>query len=282
MALRSEGLVQRRTVAVASSESQSPVKQNVSEEEDEKEHDKNVRLTLLEEVILVGLKDKEGYTSFWNDNISSGLRGAMLMELGFRGRISLDNMGMRKRNILSRRVTLKSEAPCGDILLDEALRHVKETDPPETCQSWIELLSGETWNPLKLRYQIRNVRERIAKNLVEKGVLTTEKQNFVVFDMTTHPLLDQSQKQLVIKKIQDTLLSRWVNNPQRIDKRALALVYLAHASEVLEHAFTSLSDEDYDLAMKRVRELLDLDPDAEAAKEGADELMWAVVASFFK
>ena len=39
-------------------------------------------------------------------------------------------------------VMLKSDAPCGDILLDEALRHVKETDPPETCQSWIELLSG--------------------------------------------------------------------------------------------------------------------------------------------
>ena len=141
---------------------------------------------------------------------------------------------------------------------------------------------GETWNPLKLRYQIRNVRERIAKNLVEKGVLTTEKQNFVVFDMTTHPLLDQTRKQLVIKKIQETLLSRWVNDPARMDKRALALIYLAQASEVLEQAFSSLSDEEYDLAMRRVRELLDLDPETEAAKEGADEVMWAVVASFFK
>ena len=147
---------------------------------------------------------------------------------------------------------------------------------------YIIIPSGETWNPLKLRYQIRNVRERIAKNLVEKGILTTEKQNFVVFDMTTHPLLDQCQKQGVIKKIQDTLLSRWINDPQRMDKRALALVYLAQASEVLEHAFSSLSDEDYDLAMKRVRELLDLDPDMEAVKDGADEVLWAVVASFFK
>jgi len=251
-------------------------------EEDYSPLDKDVRLTLLEEVILVGIKDKEGYTSFWNDNISSGLRGAMLIELALRGRITLDNTGMRKRSLLSRRVIMKNDTPCGDILLDEALRHVKETDPPETCQSWIELLSGETWNPLKLRYQIRNVRERIAKNLVEKGILTTEKQNFVVFDMTTHPLLDQCTKQSVIKKIQDTLLSRWINDPQRMDKRALALVYLAQASEVLEHAFSSLSDEDYDLAMKRVRELLDLDPDMEAIKEGADEVLWAVVASFFK
>ena len=59
--------------------------------------------------------------------------------------------------------------------------------PQENVQNWIELLSGETWNPLKLTYQLRNVRERLAKNLVEKGVLTTEKQNFLLFDMTHIP-----------------------------------------------------------------------------------------------
>lgn len=276
-----EGLVQRRAVG-NSSDTPSAVQNKLSDEEDDSKREKAPKLTLLEEVILIGLKDKEGYTSFWNDNISSGLRGAILMELGFRGRITLDNLGMRKRSLLNRRVMLSNDAPCGDILLDEALRHIKETEPQETCQSWIELLSGETWNPLKLRYQIRNVRERIAKNLVEKGILTTEKQNFVVFDMTTHPLMDQAQKQQIIRKIQDTLLTRWVNDPQRIDKRALGLVYLAHASEVLEQAFSCLSDDDYDLAMKRVRELLDLDPDVEASKEGADEVFWGVVASFFK
>ena len=42
------------------------------------------------------------------------------------------------------------------------------------------------------RYQLKNVRERLAKNLVEKGVLTTEKQNFLLFDMTTHPVTGQA------------------------------------------------------------------------------------------
>lgn len=32
--------------------------------------------------------------------------------------------------------------PTGDVLLDEALKHMKDTDPPETVQSWIEYLSG--------------------------------------------------------------------------------------------------------------------------------------------
>ena len=41
-----------------------------------------------------------------------------------------------------RKIILKSDTPTGDVLLDEALKHIKETDPPETIQSWIEYLSG--------------------------------------------------------------------------------------------------------------------------------------------
>lgn len=33
-------------------------------------------------------------------------------------------------------------------MLDEALKHIKETQPPETVQSWIELLSGEFFGVL--------------------------------------------------------------------------------------------------------------------------------------
>ncbi|XP_064127069.1 Golgi phosphoprotein 3 isoform X2 [Loxodonta africana] len=179
-------------------------------------------------------------------------------------------------------VICKSDAPTGDVLLDEALKHVKETQPPETVQNWIELLSGETWNPLKLHYQLRNVRERLAKNLVEKGVLTTEKQNFLLFDMTTHPLTNNNIKQRLIKKVQEAVLDKWVNDPHRMDKRLLALIYLAHASDVLENAFAPLLDEQYDLATKRVRQLLDLDPEVECLKANTNEVLWAVVAAFTK
>ena len=84
-----------------------------SEEPDSKEEDargkvtedddldsKETRLTLMEEVLLLGLKDREGYTSFWNDCISSGLRGCILIELGLRGRIELERAGMRLRYVL--------------------------------------------------------------------------------------------------------------------------------------------------------------------------------------
>ena len=67
----------------------------------------------------------------------------MMVELGLRGRIELEKTGMRRRGLLSRKVICKNPSPTGDVLLDEALKHIKETNPPDTVQSWVELLSGE-------------------------------------------------------------------------------------------------------------------------------------------
>lgn len=260
--------------------------------DEQRDESKETRLTLMEEILLLGLKDREGYTSFWNDCISSGLRGGILIELGLRNRIGLEKTGMRRRNLLSRNIVCKSDAPTGDVLLDEALKHIKETQPTEPIQSWIEYLSGETWNPMKLKYQLRNVRERLAKNLVEKGVCTTEKQNFLLFDMTVHPLVDSVSKQRLVRRVQEALLTRWVNDPHRMDPRMLSLIFLAHASDVLENAFGPLTDDDYEVAMKRVRSLLDLDferegdkgtdVDADDKTGGGNQIMWAVFSAFNK
>uniref|UniRef100_A0A8C5NNF0 Golgi phosphoprotein 3 like n=1 Tax=Junco hyemalis TaxID=40217 RepID=A0A8C5NNF0_JUNHY len=181
-----------------------------------------------------------------------------------------------------RTVLLKSDAPTGDVLLDETLRHIKATETAETVQTWIELLTGETWNPFKLQYQLRNVRERLAKALVEKGILTTEKQNFLLFDMTTHPVCNASEKQRLLKRLQESVLERWVNEPQRMERRTLALLVLAHASDVLENVFASLADDKYDVAMNRTKDLLDVDPEVEAAKGKGMEMIWAVLAAFNK
>jgi len=84
----------------------------------------------------------KGYTSFWNDSISSGLRGCILIELALRGRIELEKTGLRRRSLLNRKVICKSDTPTGDALLDEALKHIKGTQPAETVQTWIDYLSG--------------------------------------------------------------------------------------------------------------------------------------------
>ena len=91
-----------------------------------------------------------------------------------------------------------------------------------------------------------------------------------------------SRLKRLVKKVQESVLEKWVNDPQRMDRRVLALILLAHSSDVLENAFAPLPDEQFDLGMTRVRGLLELEPETESAKPNANELMWAVVAAFTK
>ena len=56
--------------------------------------------------------------------------------------------------------------------------------------------------------------------------------------------------------MQDSVLSKWVNDPHRMEKRQLSLLFLAHASDVLENAFAPLNDDDYDLGKTCIRLVL--------------------------
>ena len=103
--------------------------------------------------------------------------------------------------------------------------------------------------------------------------------------MTTHPLNDSTMKQKLIKRVQDSVLLRWTNDVNKIDKRLMSLLFLAHSSDVLENAFSPLKDEDYEVAMRRVKDLLNLDPEQESAKiqqTSSMEVIWAVVNAFNK
>ncbi|KAJ1677563.1 hypothetical protein EV182_005901, partial [Spiromyces aspiralis] len=121
-------------------------------------------LTLMEEILLLGLKDNEGYLSFWNDNLSYVLRACILMELALRKRIRIMKdayTGMV--DLMHRKVEVISTRSTGEVLLDEALKLMKREQ--RSVMSWIDLLSGETWNISKASYQLKQVRERLAKGL---------------------------------------------------------------------------------------------------------------------
>ena len=90
---------------------------------------------------------------------------------------------------------------------------------------------------LKIGYQLKQVRERIAKGLVDKGVLRTEKKSFVIFDMATHPLSDSHAKRTILQKVGDALLSR-DRNP---DKRTVALICATYAANLLDNVIVSMS-----------------------------------------
>ncbi|KAK9465845.1 Golgi phosphoprotein 3-domain-containing protein [Lipomyces arxii] len=229
------------------------------------ERAKQPRLTLMEEVLLMGLKDKQGYLSFWNDNISYALRGCIVLELAFRGRISMQRDPARRRLPLSDRlIEVIDERLTGEVLLDEALKLMKSSEKMSVA-AWIDLMSGETWNLMKIGYQLKQVRERLAKGLVDKGILRTEKRNFLLFDMATHPVSDNGAKDEIRRRTISILTARTVvlNASPLVPEdvpfrylRTVAMVCAAYAANVLENTLSTLSHDARDRAFGRVDELL--------------------------
>ncbi|ORX42728.1 Golgi phospho protein 3 [Hesseltinella vesiculosa] len=221
------------------------------------------RLTLMEEVLLLGLKDKQGYLSFWNDSISYALRGCIVMELAFRGRIAMVKDANRRKYPLSDRlIEVINDKLTGEVLLDEALKMMKVSDKMSVA-SWIDLMSGETWNVMKIGYQLKQVRERLAKGLVDKGILRTEKRNFLLFDMATHPVADTAVKTNLVKLVCTMLTSRM--SPQSIETatnipfaylRAVSMICAAYAANVLENALLFLEPDSREQAFSKVDELM--------------------------
>lgn len=229
------------------------------------ERSKQPKLTLMEEVLLLGLKDKQGYLSFWNDNISYALRGCIVVELAFRGRISMQKDPSRRRFPLPDRVIeVIDDTLTGEVLLDEALKMMKASEKM-SVSSWIDLMSGETWNLMKIGYQLKQVRERLAKGLVDKGILRTEKRNFLLFDMATHPVADGGAKEEIRRRVRNVLTQRtvvlpasqWL--PENLEfrySRTIAMVCAAYAANVLENALSTLGHEARERAFAQTDELL--------------------------
>jgi len=125
--------------------------------------------------------------------------------------------------------------------------------------------AGETWNLMKIGYQLKQVRERLAKGLVDKGILRTEKRNFLLFDMATHPVVDSGAKEEIRRRVRNVLTQRTVvlNNSQFLPEnlefryiRTIAMVCAAYAANVLENALSTLGHEARERAFAQTDELL--------------------------
>ncbi|KAI7954578.1 hypothetical protein MJO28_004978 [Puccinia striiformis f. sp. tritici] len=233
--------------------------------DDTTESSLNPKLTIMEEILLLGLKDKQGYLSFWNDNISYTLRGCIILELALRHRIAMVRDPNRRRFPLpDRYIEVIDERLTGEVLLDEALKMMKASEKM-SVGTWIDLMSGETWNVMKIGYQLKQVRERLAKGLVDKGVLRTEKRNFLLFDMATHPVSDTTFKDDVLRRTLSILTSRTVAVPvsdlyqanvRYRTLRAVCMVCASFAANVLENALVHLSYDAREAAFQKCDELL--------------------------
>lgn len=116
---------------------------------------------------------------------------------------------------------------------------------------------------MKIGYQLKQVRERLAKGLVDKGILRTEKRNFLLFDMATHPIADTACKEEIIKRVCTMLVTRV--SASSIDSqsdvphaylRTVCMICAAYAANVLENALLYMQPDLREQAFNKVDELM--------------------------
>ncbi|KAH8168094.1 hypothetical protein CIB48_g127 [Xylaria polymorpha] len=209
------------------------------------ERSKQPKLTLMDEVVLLGLKDKQSSPS----GVASACKKTRL------GGGS---------PLADRVIEVIDDTLTGEVLLDEALKMMKQSEKM-SVGTWIDLMSGETWNLMKIGYQLKQVRERLCKGLVDKGILRTEKRNFLLFDMATHPVADGGAKDEIRRRVRNVLTQRTVvlPNSQFLPEnlefryvRTIAMICAAYAANVLENALTTLGHEARERAFTQTDELL--------------------------
>jgi golgi phosphoprotein 3 len=193
----------------------------------------------------------------------------------------------RRFELADRLIEVIDDRSTGEVLLDEALKMMKSSEKM-SVGSWIDLmsgtspppnlsqfpsillyvylrLSGETWNIMKIGYQLKQVRERLAKGLVDKGILRTEKRNFLLFDMATHPVADPTSKEEIRKRVISILTARTPSLPVNVFLpeetpfrviRSVTMVCAAYAANVLENALSGLGHDSRERAFQKADAML--------------------------
>eukprot|EP01046_Picozoa_sp_COSAG06_P058293 COSAG06_NODE_11655_length_1481_cov_0.934877_2_plen_287_part_00 len=152
--------------------------------------------------------------------MSTALRGAILAELAWRGRIYIPvqanhNYGTAAAAALAKNgvVLVRNASKTGEPLLDEALATIAAESHrgavPQPLAHWLQVLSGDTWNLTQMAQSLKNVRERLMMGLVEKGVLSVHETTLTKLLETGAAkwrLRQPAAKTAVVKAVQAALL----------------------------------------------------------------------------
>lgn len=192
--------------------------------------EKAVKLTFMEEICLMALGEEKAHISIFNDNIPYVLRASILLELVLVHKIKLNIQdGGNFDEPWKFNVSFSDFTPTGDVFLDETMGILgKETF---TLQKWLDILTGETWSRKLSVYQMHNLRDRLCKSLMEKGVVTSRKTSTFLIETTEYPLLDCRLKRSICFEIIDSAIDK-----DKLDIRSLCRLLSMKAANVLQKA----------------------------------------------
>lgn len=207
-------------------------------------------LTLFDALFLLSIHEDKGIViPSIADSLPFGLSGSVLAELAFIRKIGLKD---------NQRLELLDASPTEDVILAEALGRIATAEKERKIGYWIDVFSQK---PEKLR-------KRLAKRLVQEGVVTQEDDRFQwVLPTPTSPDQSASAKYLMKNRIRDLVLAS-----TQADPREIALLSLVKASNLLDFIFVK---DERKLADRRIHELVV----GEALKNPALQTIEAIAAA---
>lgn len=189
--------------------------------------EKTTDVTLAEEICLLALGDERANISLLNDNIPYVLRACILLELTLARRIKVNIYeGGNIDEPWKLNVIVNDFSPVGDIFMDEAIKIIAKEEL--SLQKWLYVLTGETWSRRLSPHQMHNLRDRLCKSLIEKGIVTCRKSSLFLFETTEYPLLDTKFKRKICHEIIDSAIES-----EKLDLRSLCRLLSLNAAKIL-------------------------------------------------
>jgi hypothetical protein len=173
-------------------------------------------LYLYEEILLLALKDQKGTIDWRAGLFLNVIAGAIIAELVLTDRIQIENN--KKKHMV-----VTNENLIGDPVLDQALEKVNKSKNKKSLEDWISKLAS-----------ISKLKEKIAKQLCNKGILREEKRKIMgLFKTKRYPELNPEPEKRLIQRLEKALFSEQT----KTDLRTTILISLTYQSDLLSIPF---------------------------------------------
>jgi hypothetical protein len=208
-------------------------------------------LSLSEKLLLIGLHDEKGSVVFSASlALPYGLAGALLLELYLSNRIDFVN----------NRVKVISKDKTGNALSDEALVLISSSPKLRDAKHWLNTIHSK----------VKNVQQRLAEQLVQKGVLSKQEQRFLwIFSRDRYPTHDAKPEQAIRDHIKDVVL-----NSKPPTEEDVAIVSLIDACELVNEVFDS---SDRRRAKERIKKIGKDEKISQAISQTVEEIQVALI-----
>ena len=210
-------------------------------------------LSFPEKLMLLALHDEKGSVIYSASTaLPYGLAGSVLIELLFRGKITL----------AKKKVEVLDNSPTGNEWIDKVLELIDNSEKVKDVKYWIQ----------KITRKDKDLKEQVIESLIGKGILRKEKHKILwVFPAMRYPLTNVAAEHEIRNRIHQVVLQQ--DNPTEED---IALLSLVKACDLLKEIF---SREDRQRAKHRINEIIEDELIGRAVSSIVAEITTAVSAA---